>query len=141
MFNFLWINFNWIQTNKQTPSYLQFPEPSKLVQKIQFYSCEGLEREDFPGVWIYHNYCIWKKTYFRNQWLHSVRSYWKDLTWLLHYVCIKTTVYVYYYSTWVILPVHVHRSATLLTLLCFIIYMLQYLFTFHYKLCNFYRFF
>lgn len=95
MFNFLWINFNWIQTNKQTPSYLQFPEPSKLVQKIQFYSCEGLEREDFPGVWIYHNYCIWKKTWnFRNQWLHSVRSYWKDLTWLLHYVCIKTTVYV-----------------------------------------------
>lgn len=94
MFNFLWINFNWIQTNKHHLT-CNSQNLASWSKKFSFILVKAWKEKIFQVFEFTIIIVFEKKTwYFRNQWLHSVRSYWKDLTWLLHYVCIKTTVYV-----------------------------------------------
>lgn len=94
MFNFLWINFNWIQTNKHHLT-CNSQNLASWSKKFSFILVKAWKEKIFQVFEFTIIIVFEKKTwYFMNQWLHSVRSYWKDLTWLLHYVCIKTTVYV-----------------------------------------------
>lgn len=91
------MNFNWNQY-KQTNKHHLTCNSQNLAswsKKFSFILVKAWKEKIFQVFEFTIIIVFEKKTwYFRNQWLHSVRSYWKDLTWLLHYVCIKTTVYV-----------------------------------------------
>lgn len=84
-----------MNTNKQTHLTCNSQNLASWSKKFSFILVKAWKEKIFQVFEFTIIIVFEKKTwYFRNQWLHSVRSYWKDLTWLLHYVCIKTTVYV-----------------------------------------------
>lgn len=89
MFNVLWINFNWIQTNKHHLT-CNSQNLASWSKKFSFILVKAWKEKIFQ-VFEFTIIIVFEK---KHDILGTSDYYWKDLTWLLHYVCIKTTVYV-----------------------------------------------